>query len=471
VLHTAVMVLKYETIRETRLNALYPGTSTAREFLETCHGGHLPQGLDFVHVPDCQLNYKSTFSDPAYYMISAVKGVQSGWMFSLPIWAITDWRKTLYFFASMAVVSALSIQGYVKGAWDPENVYINDVWAAARYLKEDHENTANTIAHEGWHSLQAHDGKISLSSAMNTNRRGITTFFPKSMSKWLKYLTDEAEVGARLFTILSNAYVQHGYYPQNKYELWACLMSQGMKAPDGVLKILNHDRDTTECRDAMRHYPMVQHYIDEYADKYAVDNMNDIEKGIDSDYQRTKIWTKVYTWVYGDIIEVMGDRLGHVRMGHTHNVQLREIFMKCAKDHGRNDQKAEERLGDNKAYKSMQDLAAKMRPEDAASLMAMIVTGRAYREAAPKPVRIREGKTRLYAVFALANHPQLAPEVSANIIWRNTGLTPTQWKDKMIHNPDNKAQTFVKRQVRRVHKKRVGPWGVRRQESPISFNL
>lgn len=463
----------YPTIREEMLNALYDkGWSSARGFLEAAHGGDLPKGFEWVNVPDFQINYKSTFSDPVYYLRAAVMSVRGNWAFAAGIGTFGSLKTAAYFLGAMAVAHLMSVKGYVKSMWDPQNVYINDIYAAMRYLDRAHEGTANTIAHEGWHSTQAHDGQVSLSSALDDNRNGIKTYFPQDMSKWLKYLTHEAELAARLFTVLSNAYVQHGTYPRNKYELWACLISQGMTPPQGVLKIMHDNYECPECVGAMREYPSVQHYIENYSDKDAVNNLNDVDEGMATEHQRLKIWASVYPWIYGDIIEVMGDRLGHARMGHTHNIQLREIFMKEASEHARTDKKKEDRPDETAAFERLKQIGALMRPEDATSLMELLLSGFPYKEASARSIRIAEGPTRLIAVFALANHPQITPHTAANVIYRATGLDAQDWKDRMMKRPASRMQEAIKH--RRLFRARRGrPWDgpMQQQASDISFIL
>lgn len=400
------------------------GRAHALDLLRADFGGHFPPaGLDIVNPPDYEVKLKGTMSDPYFYLEAVTHSVSKNWGKSGLLYFLLGLPKVaLGLLAVSATMQMLRYRGYVRLELEPDVIRVNDIWAAARLLDDANETVANTIAHEHAHVLQAYDGRISLSSVFNNNRTMIRTLVPDDASTWVKYVSAEAEVQARLHTIITNGYVQHGRMPLSKYELWACLISQGMTPPPRVLEIAEDDM---ACKAIFHAYPKVDAYVKDHADNKATYALNHLHKKIDNPDYAFKLWDKVFPALYGDLLELYGDRLGHARMGHTHNIQLREIFMKAVRDHMKGGVDPEH------TGAHMKRTAAMMHPRDAMGLMTLIARGDAYMEHAPEPIFIRAGRMRLFSVSVLASHPEIAPDQAIKHFTHATGHDFRDWKALM----------------------------------------
>jgi hypothetical protein len=417
------MTTTYPTFREESLNKLWDkGETNSLEIIKNSFGGELPRGLDFVNVPDYDVHLRSVWGKPAFYSTALWQTLKGSWF-----WAGINY---VFFHAPIiagaivavnAAAAAASLGGYVEPSVDPHTININDIWAAGRHFNKAAGGLADAIAHENFHLIQAYDDRTSLSSAFDDNRAGVNMLFDKR-SGFLKYLSSECELQARMFTVISNAYIQHGRMPLNKYELWACLASQGMTPPDSILRKTQTHPD---CARAFAMFPASQDYVDHYADRMAAKQLDQVQNGIDVETQKNALWEKVYPFLYGDMLEIMGDRLGQKRMGGSHNVQLREIFMKAAQDN------MDGAISDAQTLKQMKKAADMMTPEDAAGLMQDIATGRPYKEYSEKSVFIPAGHLRTAAAFTLAANPKLGPRNAAYALQAATGLSPRAWKAQM----------------------------------------
>ncbi len=426
----------FSTKREADLTVLYnQGHASADTFLRAAFGGALPRNLDIVNVPEYNLEFKNAASDPLFYLSAAFRAFADHWGKLGVMYFLNMPRMAIGLAAGAVALSLVSIRGYVRPGLHPERVHINDIWAAVRLFDKDNEGFANTVAHEGWHTAQAYDDRVSLSSAFHENRHGMRMLFPKEMSRWLKYLSSEAELGARMFTVVSNAYVQHGVMPLTKHELWGCLISQGLEAPHGVLA---RAQDNAACARAFHKFPTVDQYVQDHADRSAANNLNDVTDGMDNDAARFKLWDQVLPWVYGDILEVMGDRYGHKRMGHGHNIQLREIFMKTARGH------MDKPTAHEQVMQDMRTTARKMCADDAKSLLEIIAGGFPYKELSADSIRIPEGPTRLMAVYALAAHPGIDNREAGRIVAEASGYDVDTWRQRMLNPPTSRIKRTIR---------------------------
>jgi hypothetical protein len=295
------------------------------------------------------------------------------------------------------------------------------MWAMARHFNKASGGLADAIAHESFHVLQANDDRVSLSSSLSDNRAGVSLLF-NERSGFVKYLSNECELQARLFTIVSNAYIQHGRMPLNKYELWACLASQGMTPPDEILAMA---RKNPECAKAFSLFPKSEEYVKNYSDRMSAGQLDEVQEGIEDSANKVKLWTHAYPFLYGDMLEIMGDRLGQKRMGGSHNVQLREIFMKAARDNMKGN------LSNQNVMAQMKKAANMMAPDDALLLMQDIAVGKPYKEFSEESIFIPAGNLRVASAFALAANPKVNTRQAASILQRATGLSPLEWKNEM----------------------------------------
>lgn len=413
----------YPTRREENLIAGYDnGKVNALKMLEDSFGGQLPKELDIVNPPSYDITLQGTFSDPTFYGSTFLGALKGNWgkmgiayfLFHAPLVAAG-------IYAASVAARMLGTGGYVRPTAAPDIITINDLWAAVRHIDKAHGGLADVIAHESSHLLQAHDDRISLSSALGDNRTPLKMLF-NSKSSRIAYLSSEFEMQARMFTVLTNAYIQHGRMPLTRYELWAALASQGVTPPDGILR---QAQTNPELAKAFRDFPASQDYIDKYGDKMGKSDLNKVNESASDNEAQAKLWNKVYPFLYGDLLEIMGDRLGMVRMGHSHNVQLREMFMKAARDHMSGELKADD------AQAQMKKVARMMRPQDAMSLMTNIVRGMPYKEHAKESILIPRGGLRAISAFTLASHPGIDPNTAGRAFLTLTGETPNEWLAQM----------------------------------------
>lgn len=435
----------WPTHREKRLIEHFEnGNASAVSLLKSDFGGELPKDLDIVNPPDYEVTLSGMASDPLFYLSATLHSLKNHWGKSGFLYWASMPKLALSILVGSALYYMMRHKGYVRPELNPNRVRINDFWAAVRLFDESHNDLANTIAHETFHTLQAYDKRVSLSSAFSNNRTALTWLFKnKEISEHVKYLSAEYEVQARLHTILTNAYIQHQKTPLTKYELWACLISQGMTPPQSIINFAIRD---PECMSAFRKYPTIMSYVENHADASAVTQLNHVRDSIDDKSERYHLWNDVLPWLYGDILELWGDRLGHVRMGHTHNIQLREIFMKAAHD------TAKEKITPDAAHAKMIDTANMMRREDALSLMTLIVRGDVYKEQSPISIRIKMGHLRILCVHALSKHTDVTPQDVQSVIMRATGNNTQNWQqDMQFQERTRKARTIsIRRRSKRV---------------------
>jgi hypothetical protein len=381
--------LKWSKTRERLLNSA-SGTVKAADFLRWSFGDQPINGLELVNIPDYDVTFKGMATDTYAYLSTALKTIGNpGWLtIGLATFGQGKWAAALlaYKFAR----NWMNRGGYFNPA-QPNVVRLNELWMAATLLDPGADKPADVKAHEFWHALQEHDSAISLSSTLDENRKGMRHVLPEDAHAGLKYLMTDTEAQPRLFTMLSNAYIQHGIMPQNKYELWAFLISQGLTPPR---TIVNLAKTIPGLRKALRDFPRDEDYIKHYSDKFAGPQMEMVTDAMKTEGLKFHIWNQVFPVLYGDMLEVMGDRLGMVRMGHTHNVQLREIFMKAGVDFAAGTKDADA------TQARMNQVADMMRDDDAISLLKQVVQFKPYQEWNKTPV-VLEPEAGLIAVRAL----------------------------------------------------------------------
>lgn len=405
------------------------GKLNSHEVLKACFGGQLPPELDIVNPPNFEIECRGAFSDPTFYIGSAVDTIRSNWLMLGATALFSSWRALGSLCALLFTATLVSVKGYVYPNRESHQLHLNEFWSALSYLNIGRKDHANTKIHEFYHGIQKYDGAISLSSTKNENRLKIKRFLPKSLSSVMQYLGSEAELGARMFTIITSSYVQYGFVPLTKYELWGCLVSQGLTPPEGVLR--RADKDPA-CRRAFAKFPKAAEYLEQHGDNSAASDLNTFGKDVEGS-KYFHIWDKIFPRIYGDMLENIGDRLGSIRTGHTHNIQLREIFMKYANSHAKLSAKRlltpEERVAFQVV---LRDTTEKMTLDDTKDLMFRIAKGEPYKELNPTRIRIPAGNTRLTTFMALSQHPEMRMGDITTTLYEATGLRFGPWQDAMM---------------------------------------
>ena len=221
----------------------------------------------------------------------------------------------------------MSLRGFVSQG--ESSIYFNDAYRVFSGSQSGRRLMSHVLTHEFKHVVQGRDQAESLSSAFDGDRLGIKLMLKDKISTYKKYLAEEYEIQARLHTTMVGVYHQFAKMPTNYYELMAALHSQGIKLHQSVLNELGTTRPGIK---AMALYVPDKALFERYADQTAVDNLNCVLGAIKED-SLLDFNRRVLPFIYGDMLELYGDRLGHKRMGHSHNIQLREVFYKSAEDY------------------------------------------------------------------------------------------------------------------------------------------
>lgn len=389
----------YSTERERRLVGLYEqGEATALQMLDADFNGFPPKGLDIVNPPRMNMSFRSVFSHPHFYVMTMNPFKIS----TLLTFGVLGLLKGAIAYSAIVAVRMASICGFVMPGVRPRTIHINPLWAFKRKTKNGAETLSNIQSHESKHVYQVYDGEESLSSAVLQDRHKVEAFLKEDeSSRYNLYLAAEAEIQARLHTVIVNAYQQAGIMPTCKQTLIAALYSQGIDIPQ---KIITKMQSTMTGVQALEQYPRCHDFIEGYSDKRTVHNMNKLAKAIMPEHTEF-FWTIIIPRIYGDSIEILGDRQGMKRMGHTHNIQMREIFYKNAKAHYddvTNGKKAA------KAMAKMRRITALMPKDDAKSLFNALAVGVAYQEYNATAISIpRHSDTFAESMKMLLDHPEM----------------------------------------------------------------
>lgn len=355
------------------------GEANSLDILRTDFGHWPPNGLDIVRPPDFDIKFKSifgTFAGLSRFFPSLTSAFLTAQLSkSSPISAAI-------FFAIATAARVMALGGFVKKK-EP-TIFLNDGYRLLGRFQGGRRYLSHIISHEFKHVLQGRDSIESLSSSINGDRKDIASMLEEDVSEHKKYLAEECEIQARLHTVIVGAYHQFERMPTNYEELIAALHSQGVKIPDIALR---HARSTLQGRQAFSFYVKDDELHDRYADKSAIGDLNSVLEAVRQEHQK-QFSAEILPFIYGDLLELYGDRYGAKRMGHTHNVQLREVFYKMAENvqsatraHRRKTIVTKEELaGVKRDFATAMDTIDKMAKDDAVDLGCMIIRGDVYSE-------------------------------------------------------------------------------------------
>lgn len=386
--------------REKRLIALsQTGHTTSRDILKADFGGPDINGLNIVNSPDGDLQFKPSMltmlTKPRHWL-----GLID--LTSFAIWLINT-RSFLIAAAASVATRLVSIMGFVDPAEKDRKIHINEILKAYSHLNDESEFLANVVSHEHIHILQIDDQRASLTSTVDDDRT--LKEHLDSSSRMTRYFALEAEIQARLHTIVANGYQQHGVMPQNRLELFSFLQSQDVEVPEEAVALLT--RSTSDVQSFLK-FSRDEDFIDNNADSSAVKEINQLSKAFDADFL-VKFWTHHIPKLYGDLIELYGDAEGSARMGFGHNIQLREMFYKQV-------QNIAETPGQSPVYFArMAQLLQMMPANQSRELSALVAAGKPYRygedaeDVVAVPEQIRIPILNLFGNFSTAALTPAAP--------------------------------------------------------------
>lgn len=196
----------------------------------------------------------------------------------------------------------------------------------------------DTIGHEHVHVLQVHDSKETgfnpLQSNLCKNLDLSSTFWRKTVRTidavlsfgTVPYLKSDAEIQARLHTVLAKGYrKQWKKLPATRHQLWAALITQGLYAPAAIRKELQETRDS-EVKDFYR--PGLRGAFHRVADRNTnahVAELNAVYRNLLRDPQKEAFWRDVLPTLYGHLLELYGDPDGRDRMGWATYARKTEV--------------------------------------------------------------------------------------------------------------------------------------------------
>tara|TARA_B100000508_G_C11452850_1_gene275086 strand:+ start:528 stop:1865 length:1338 start_codon:yes stop_codon:yes gene_type:complete len=297
------------------------GHANSLDLLRTDFGHWPPNGLDIVRAPDIDVQFKSVFST-AYGLKSVAPGIlETAWFLNL----LTKNSVTAFaYLGVMTALKSLSLGGFVDPS-KPETIHLNDGYRLFGGWQSGRRFLSHIIAHEFKHVVQARDSSDSLSSSFD-DRTGIEHMMEGKPKKHLRYLANECEMQARLHTVVVGGYHQFEKMPLTRGELFAFLASQKVNVPE---RIMSEIKNSPYGAKRLIDFAPNEYLYKRYADKSAVKDINSVIDALDPAYA-DQFWDDAIPFIYGDLLELYGDREGHKRMGHCHNIQLREVFYKSA---------------------------------------------------------------------------------------------------------------------------------------------
>lgn len=253
----------------------------------------------------------------------------------------------------------LGIMGFVDPLKKERAIHINEALGMYGYFNEKSEFLANVISHEHFHVMQRDDQNVSLTCAFEDRTKIADKI--KSPGRYVRYLAKEAEMQARIHTILANVYQQHQRLPLTPIELIAALKSHDINVPDEIENLLYlQPKTASEYEMAQRKFPRNYEFVEYNSDERAVEAINKVLGKLKEEHVE-EFWLKGLPRLYGDLLEIYGDAYGSERMGLCHNIQLREIFYREIKHLGDSPEEPKKHLG--RAYRAVAAMPEMQREE------------------------------------------------------------------------------------------------------------
>lgn len=192
-----------------------------------------------------------------------------------------------------------------------------------------YNSSFDTIGHEHAHILQRDDMergttgvdlmanrfKNSLDAALE-KRAPLRHKFDNALSgNTLPNFMQDAELQARIHTVIAHQTRKYGRLPATRHELWAALIDAGLKAPAAITDELKSAQDTSYA--AFQQHGLKAAFnraVRGVGDK-ATAELNGILRAHLFDDLKEKFWRDTLPYLYGHLVELYGDPAGLNRMG------------------------------------------------------------------------------------------------------------------------------------------------------------
>jgi len=212
----------------------------------------------------------------------------------------------------------------------------NARWAiAVQILTSPFKSVMDTVGHEHVHVLQVHDehktgfvptsAGTGLCEQLVKDKRAENPLLSMiylgddvASIGMLPYLRKDAEIQARLHTVLAQGYREKWHkLPTTRHEVWGALISMGLNAPAAIRRELDASTEAglgdfyqKGLRGAFGR--AVQKTVNVH-----VAQLNAAHASLMASDVKEKYWREVLPYLYGHLVELYGDPSGRRRMGIT----------------------------------------------------------------------------------------------------------------------------------------------------------
>lgn len=215
-------------------------------------------------------------------------------------------------------------KAYVSNKETAPNIYINRAMSLLACFNRAAKDRANTLSHEHIHILQKAQMRKGLSDPFGRNRRhNLQAFIKPSAPSYNQYLCDEDETQVRLHQLVAAHYRSTRRLPLNMPELYALLETEGVRTGSAfVTRLLSGQTGmAAKARFTVR--------SPRSSLAGSVSDLNTIFQTI-TPQKRDEYCRTILPAIYGQLLELYGDRQGCRRMGYHHNLSLTEVFFRQA---------------------------------------------------------------------------------------------------------------------------------------------
>ncbi|MDP2205614.1 MAG: hypothetical protein Q8K65_04850 [Alphaproteobacteria bacterium] len=210
-------------------------------------------------------------------------------------------------------------------------------WATAvQILTMPFKSVMDTVGHEHIHVLQVHDehktgfmsasqNGLGMCEQLVENKRAENSLLSKIYAadnlvsvSMLTYLRKDAEIQARLHTVLAQGYREKWHrLPETRHEAWGALISMGLNAPAAIRRELD---ESTEAGLGQFYQKGLRGAFGRAVQKTVnvhVAQLNAAHASLLTTDVKEKYWRDVLPYLYGHLVELYGDPSGRRRMGIT----------------------------------------------------------------------------------------------------------------------------------------------------------
>lgn len=368
-LKTGLMFLTYPISPRQRDWRIYQelvkngGATTSDKILTTEFNDVARLGLDPAKLPRHTITSKNFFQDKTVGPVAKIfmSLTALGYVHGMRVQAQAEDRNGIYmnralfnpiaqyFMAKMAIGVAMPLVVFTAAGqfmeWLATQSILSKIWAFTslrlmvyqQILTMPVRSFANTFGHEHIHVLQkkwgcAHPGTYNPLEGDFKNQ-----FNPEQLKDPVlqtyarfdgfasfglhRYLRNDAEIQARLHTVLVQGVPRWNRLPQNKMELWAAMSDSGVSLPRSIRKEME-----TKHKDAFKKACQV---MNADGNKYSlrrlfrqaalsdVYELNIAQRSLLASEYKTAFWQTALPYIYGHLLELYGDADGRRKMGFT----------------------------------------------------------------------------------------------------------------------------------------------------------